>query len=75
MPIERIVRPFQTQDVTPARRIPSTFASQPKNTILTPGKGGSGKSLSGSVSITTTLYMDTKLKEQALQSSAFASPP
>lgn len=67
MPIEHIVRPYQLHDVTPAKRIPPSFATKPKNLILTIGKGGSGKTLNGSTSITTTLYMDTRLKETKLQ--------
>lgn len=73
--IERMVRPFQTKVVTPPQRVLTDYASEGQQIItLEYGRSGSGKTLSGSTSITSTLYMDTKLKETSITSS-FGSFP
>jgi hypothetical protein len=68
MTLERIIRPFQTGDVTPPRRyVPSdagTRASPPKNVLLQAGKVGSTKTFTGSVNFTQTYYLDTRQKEK-----------
>lgn len=63
MSLERVVRPFQTRDVTPERRVPTLYQTNAPNITLSFGKGGSGKVMHGSINLTVTLYMDTKLKE------------
>ncbi len=62
--LERIVRPFQTQEVSPPQRVLTDYQTDaPDSITLEYGRGGSGKLLQGSYSNTVTLYMDTKLKE------------
>lgn len=71
MSLERIVRPFQTRDVTPPRRVVDVAQSQdPAGVVLTIGKGGSGNVMHGSISYSMTIYMDTKLKEDIKGSGA-----
>lgn len=65
MTLERIVRPFQTGDVSPPKPVPSSDASSTSsNVIINPGKNGSVKTLSGSYNITITYYYIKKPKEK-----------
>ncbi len=62
--LERVVRPFQTNVISPPQRVLTDYQAEPEPEIMVEyGRGGSGKILQGSYSQTTTLYMDTKLKE------------
>lgn len=60
---EKIVRPFETREVSSSHRILSAYTTEDRNIIATFGRGGSGKTLSGSLSFTQTYYMDKKYKE------------
>ncbi len=67
--LERIVRPFQTNVITPPQRVLTDYQAEPEDVItLEFGRNGSGKTLQGSYSNTVTLYMDTKLKETTISS-------
>lgn len=63
----RIVRAGENRDITPPRRIHTAYKTEPELVELEIGRNASGKTFSGSSSATTTLYMDTKLKESRLQ--------
>ncbi len=64
--LERMVRPFQTQDFTPPRRVLTDYSAPEQGNIKLEYGHGSGKTLTGGSSITVTLYMDTKLKEAGI---------
>ncbi len=64
--LERMVRPFQTQIITPPRRVLTDYSAPEQGNVKLEYGHGSGKTLSGGSSITTTLYMDTKLKETSI---------
>lgn len=61
--IEKIVRPFETLDVTP----PERFLPAPVPEVLvriTPGIVGTTRTFQGTSNHTTTYYMDAKHKEK-----------
>jgi len=60
----KIVRPFQLNISTPPRRILDPNATPPSNVVLEIGKGGSPKSVSGSISYSWRGYMKKKVKER-----------
>ena len=64
--IESIVRPFQTNQVTPAQTYYAPGQVGVPNVILRLGRGGSGKVLTGSYSFTTTKYCDGAETEKAI---------
>lgn len=57
MPFERIVRPFQTRVNTPPVRLQNPKTVDPQPFVLTIGGNGSGKTLSGSYSVSESVYM------------------
>ncbi len=63
--LERMVRPFQTQNFTQPQRVLTDYQSDASsaNVMLEFGRNGTGKMLNLSYSNSVTLYMDTKLKE------------
>jgi hypothetical protein len=64
MSLEQIIRPFQLPDVTlPRQQSLVTSGGTPSPVRLEIGKGGGGKTVSGSASVTQTFYMDKKVKE------------
>lgn len=74
--LERIIRPFQTLDRTPPKRVLTDYEKPGVGTdgdeekiILTIGKGGSGKTLNSSENFTHNRYMDTHLKEVSITAS------
>lgn len=54
--LENIVRPFQTNEVTPAQTYYLPGQIGLPNVVLRLGRGGSGKVLTGSYSYTQTFY-------------------
>ncbi len=66
--MERLVRPFQTDVITPPRRVLTDYQPAEPEPLITLeyGRNGSGKILQGSYSSTVTRYMDTKLKETTI---------
>jgi hypothetical protein len=66
--LEGIVRPFQTNEIQPPKTAltgnATDTANQPANLVLTPGKGGNVKTLSGSFNLTITYYRVNKPKEK-----------
>ena len=65
MSLERIVRPFQTGDVSPPRPAPSSAATASQDNVkINPGKNGNIKSFSGSYNLTVTFYYIKKPKEK-----------
>jgi hypothetical protein len=65
MPLEHVIRPFQSPDVappTPPAPPPSSASTAPVR--LEVGKGGGLKQLGGSLSITISFYMDQRVKEK-----------
>lgn len=65
MSLERIVRPFQTGEVSPPRIVPSSEATATQdNVVINPGARGSVKTFSGSYSLTVTYYYIKKPKEK-----------
>jgi hypothetical protein len=57
MPLETIIRPFQTGNSTPPDRVYSS-AKQPPLVVITPGRtGGSVKSGTAHVHVTATFYI------------------
>jgi hypothetical protein len=64
VPLERVIRPFQSPDVAPPARPASPPAgSSPELVRLEVGKGGGLKQLGGSFSLTISFYMDQRVKE------------
>lgn len=63
--LETIVRPFQTADVSPARPFFNAAKAAPQNVILQFGRGGGGKVLTGSASISATYYMTQYVNEKS----------
>lgn len=65
MSLERIVRPFQTGDVSPPKPAPSSAATATQNNVVIyPGHNGSVKTFSGSYNLTVTFYYIKKPKEK-----------
>jgi hypothetical protein len=54
---ETLVRPFQTNDITPAQTYYLPGQIGIPNVVLRLGRGGSGKVLTGSYSYSATFYM------------------
>lgn len=65
IPFEGIIRPFETRDVTPRRVDASGMDRDSEIVALEFGRGGAGRPMNGSASVTITVYMDTRLKEVA----------
>jgi hypothetical protein len=67
---EKIVRPAQLGDISPARILPiatSASASAGNSTTLTYGRGGSAKIMLGTQTIDQTYYAVKKMREQKQQ--------
>lgn len=65
MSLERIIRPFQTGEISPPRIVPSSDATATQdNVIINPGNRPSVKTFSGSYSLTVTFYYIKKPKEK-----------
>ena len=63
---ETLVRPFQTNDVTPAQTYYVPGQVGVPNVILRIGRGGSGKVLTGSGSYSASFYCDGSETEKAI---------
>jgi hypothetical protein len=64
MSLAKIVRPYQTNDVTPGKVVPqATPASAPDNVVLEFGANGSGKIVHGHSSFSRTTYQDKRPRE------------
>jgi hypothetical protein len=63
MPIESLVRPFQTNETTPPRRVVPSGARARTRVRLVIGGTGGAKTMSGSYSYTMTKYMDSAMSE------------
>ena len=61
--LERIVRPFQSKDVTPPRRILSPSESPADSVLIQCGQAGSTKTFNSSYSSTITSYVENKYRE------------
>jgi hypothetical protein len=68
MSLEKIIRPFQTREISPPRIImnPATLARQTgeKPVTITIGKSHNVKTLNGSETIDVTYYMKKWMKEK-----------
>ncbi len=65
MTLERIVRPFQTGDISPSKPRPISEATAGQNNvIINPGHAGTVKTFSGSYNLTVTFYFIKKPKEK-----------
>jgi hypothetical protein len=64
--LESIVRPFQTNQITPAQTYYAPGQVGVPNVILRLGRGGSGKMLTGSFSYTASIYVDGSDTEKAI---------
>ncbi len=65
MTLERIVRPFQTGDISPSKPRPISEATATQsNVIINPGHAGTVKTFSGSYNLTTTFYFIKKPREK-----------
>jgi hypothetical protein len=62
--LESIVRPFQTNPITPAQTYYAPGQVGVPNVILRIGRGGSGKVLTGSYSYTATFYCKAYVNEK-----------
>lgn len=63
MPIESLVRPFQTNEITPPRRVvPSGARARTRVRLIIGGTGGA-KTMNGSYSYTLVKYMDSAIVE------------
>ena len=63
MAIESLVRPFQSNEVTPPRRVVPAGARSRTRVILKIGGTGGAKTMNGSYSFTMTRYMDSAVVE------------
>jgi len=63
--LERIVRPFQSRDVTPPQRILNPSAPPVDNVLIQCGQSGSTKTFNSSFSSTITAYVENKHRELA----------
>ncbi|MDE2284704.1 MAG: hypothetical protein KGK33_08840 [Hyphomicrobiales bacterium] len=61
--LERIVRPFQSKDVTPPQRILNPSEPAVDNVVLRCGQSGSTKTFNSSFSSTITSYVANKQRE------------
>jgi len=64
MSMENIVRPFQTPDFAPAKPFFTPGKTGQPNVILQFGRGGGGKTLSGSSSHSASYYMTQYISEK-----------
>lgn len=62
--LEKIVRPAQSETITPPRRLPDTRQGTVGPVVLRIGRTGSGKSFNASYSSTVTVYMDAHQNER-----------
>ena len=63
--LERIVRPFQSRDVTPPQRILNPSEPPVDNVLIQCGESGSTKTFNSSYSSTITSYVEAKHRELA----------
>jgi len=69
MGIEQIIRPYQTQDVSPVEQvIEAGFSESNAPVWLRIGLNGKGKTYNKSAYVSTTVYMIKKPKENSTQS-------
>lgn len=68
---EKIIRPFETRDISPPKPQTQSEAQIPDNVVLTVGDSGSGKIMHGSHSFNATTYQDKKPKEAVGGGSVF----
>jgi len=61
--LERIVRPFQSRDVTPPQRILNPSEPAADNVLIQCGQSGSTKTFNSSFSSTITSYVENKHRE------------
>ena len=61
--LERVVRPFQTKDVTPPKRILQKSEDTVDNVLIQCGKIGSTKTFNASYSSTITSYVPNQQRE------------
>jgi len=64
MSLERIIRPFQTHDVSPPQRVTVAEDADASDVVLAIGVVGSAKTFNGSESGSITTYQDVKIKEK-----------
>jgi hypothetical protein len=66
MSLEKIIRPFQTREITPPRIVATPMAAQSNAApaVFTIGKGPGVKILQGSETIDVTYYMKKWMKEK-----------
>jgi hypothetical protein len=67
--LERIVRPFQSRDVTPPQRILNPSEPQVDNVLIQCGQTGSTKTFNSSYSSTITSYVESKHRELSRETS------
>ncbi len=63
--LERIVRPFQSRDVSPPQRILNPSEPPADNVLIQCGESGSTKTFNSSFSRTVTSYVENKHRELA----------
>jgi len=74
MPLERLIRPYQTRVNTPPVRIEQATHDDPQPITIRLGIGGSGKTLTGSFSSSLSVYMGKAAVESKTKSN-LPSPP
>ncbi len=62
--LERLIRPFQSRDTTPSRRVPTSEPDKNENMVLSVGGKGSVKTYQISYSISVTQYMQKQERER-----------
>ena len=67
--LERIVRPFQSKDVTPPQRILGPSEAPVDNVLIQCGQAGSTKTFNSSYSSTITSYVEGKHRELTRETS------
>ena len=72
--LEDIVRPFETNVVTPPQTVPAAQVVSIKNTVINPGAQGSVKTMSGRYDLTITYYLDNKPTELQNQGAGSYDP-
>jgi hypothetical protein len=63
MALEKVVRPAQTGEVTPPRRVVNASEGPTEQAGFKAGRGGSGKSMNGSYSFQQTFYCEQHVNE------------
>lgn len=61
---EGLIRPFETKDFRPPRRVIPATEENPENVVLVVGSSGSPKTVAGSYNFNLTTYMTKRQKEQ-----------